>query len=115
MSKVNFFLENKREWEVGRRAEYVGRLTRMEASTIFKARSRMLEVKNKTIRINTETEYADCNNQENDQLHVLQECSALGQMNLQKATMENIINEDVKTLTETVVFINNIMEKVQNR
>lgn len=44
-SMVNFFLENKREWKAVKRAEYMDRLNRMEASTIFKARSRMVEVK----------------------------------------------------------------------
>ncbi len=70
----------------------------------------MLEVK-KTLKKNAKAECADCNNQEENQIHVLLECSALEQLNLQKGTMENIFSEDIKTLKETVVYINNVMEK----
>ncbi len=57
-----------------------------------------------------------CNNQEDDWIHIdlIQECSAMEQLNLQMATMENIFNEDVTTLKETMVCIIYIMEKVQN-
>ncbi len=57
-----------------------------------------------------------CNNQEDDWIHVdlIHECSAMEQLNLQMATMENIFNEDIKTQKETVVCLTNIMEKVQN-
>jgi hypothetical protein len=44
-SKVKFFLENKGEWRTGKRAKYMDQLNRMEASTIFNARSRILELK----------------------------------------------------------------------
>ncbi len=38
-----------------------------------------------------------CNNYE-DQVHVLQECPALEQLNLKKAAMENIFSENIKIL-----------------
>ncbi len=54
------------------------------------------------------------NNKEKKQIHVLQEFSALEQLNVQKSTMENIFKEDLKILKEAEVSINNIMEKFQN-
>ena len=43
-SKVNYLSENT-EWDVGKRPEYMNKLTRKQASIIFKARTRMLNVK----------------------------------------------------------------------
>ena len=113
-SKVKFFLNNKGEWQTGKRAEYMDKLNRMDASMIFKARSRMLEVKN-----NYKKKYRNhmcrlCNNKEEDQTHVLQECPALEKFNLKKATLENIFSEDIRTLKETSTCINRIMAIVQN-
>ncbi len=52
------FCRQQKRMGTGERAEYMDRLNRMETSTIFKARLRMLEAKT-TIRMNTETECAD--------------------------------------------------------
>ncbi len=56
-----------------------------------------------------------CNNQEEDQIHVLQECSVLEQLNIQKTTKENIFNENIKAVKETKLSINNIIEKVKKQ
>ncbi len=56
-----------------------------------------------------------CNNQEEDQIHVLQECSVLEQLNIQKTTKENIVNENIKAVKETKLSINNIIEKVKKQ
>jgi hypothetical protein len=113
-TKAKFFLENKGEWRTGKRAKYMDQLNRMEASTIFKARSRMLEVKN-----NYKNKYRNrtcrlCKNHEEDQIHVLQECPTLERLKLKKATMENIFDEDIKILKETSRRINSIMAIIQN-
>ncbi len=39
-----------------------------------------------------------CNNHKEDQVHVQQECPAPEQLNLSKATMENIFSEGIKIL-----------------
>ncbi len=39
-----------------------------------------------------------CNNNEEEQVHVLQECLALEQLNLKKATMENRFSEDINKI-----------------
>ncbi len=45
-SKVQHLLEGHPDWKVGERSAYLSKLNRKQASTIFKARTRMLEVKN---------------------------------------------------------------------
>ena len=45
-SKVQHLLEGIKNWEPQKRANYMKKLTRPQASTIFKAKSRMLPVKN---------------------------------------------------------------------
>ena len=87
----------------------MNKLNRMEASTIFKARTRMIEVKN-----NYKNKYKDkkcrlCKNQEEDQTHVLQECEGLQERGLARVTKEEIFSEDVKTLKEAVPKINAII------
>ncbi len=52
-----------------------------------------------------------CNNHEEDQVHVLQECPALEELNLKY--MENIFNEDINLLKKIVICLNSLMEKVQ--
>ena len=44
-SKLKFFLEGKGTWKPEQPAEYMKTLTRKQASTIFKARTRILKVK----------------------------------------------------------------------
>ena len=44
-SKMEYFLEYKRDWQPGKRAKYMNELTRKQTSLIFKARARMLKVK----------------------------------------------------------------------
>ena len=45
--KIQYHLDSKgREWEPGKREEYMNELTRNQAFIIFKARIRMIDVKN---------------------------------------------------------------------
>ena len=44
------YLLNNTTWKPGSRKTYMNKLTRMEASTIFKARTRMLDVKKKQLQ-----------------------------------------------------------------
>ena len=44
-TKIQFLRENT-NWNIGERPKYMKELKRMEASTIFKARTRMLDVQN---------------------------------------------------------------------
>ena len=76
-SKLKFFLDGKTPWKPVTPAEYMEKLTRKQASTIFKARTRMVKVKG-----NYKNGYHDlscraCKHPCETQTHVLQECKAL--------------------------------------
>ena len=45
-SKVRHLIDNKKEWNAGIRPKYMQKLSREKASMIFKARTRMIDVKN---------------------------------------------------------------------
>ena len=47
-SKMKYYMEGKQKWKIGERAKYISKLTRNQASTIFKTRTRMLKTKSNT-------------------------------------------------------------------
>ena len=76
-SKLKFFLEGKASWIAEEPAEYMRKLTRKQASIIFKARTRMTKIKG-----NYKNEYPDqacraCKNMPETHLHALNECEIL--------------------------------------
>ena len=76
-SKLKFFLEGKTFWKPLEPATYMEKLTRKQASTIFKARTRMIKVKG-----NYKNGFQDmicraCRKAEESQTHVLYECEEL--------------------------------------
>lgn len=87
-SKIKFFLYNKRE--SGKNGREMDWQNRMEAIKFY--------TKNSWSKTNYKNKYRNrkCNNQEENQVHVLQECPTLEQLNVQKATMKNIFYEDIK-------------------
>ena len=73
-SKIKFFLEHKKEWNPGKPATYMEKLTRKQVSTIFKARTRMTKVianyknghRNHLCRL--------CKKEEETQQHIFSKC-----------------------------------------
>ena len=57
-TKLKYYLENKRNIEIGKGAKYTQEMTRMDSSIILQARSRMLDCKENT-KINIKTRNAD--------------------------------------------------------
>ena len=45
-SKVKHILDNTQTWGAGKWKKYMNTINRIEASTIFKSRARMLDIKN---------------------------------------------------------------------
>lgn len=64
-------------WEPGRRREYMNKLTRKQTSALFKARTRMLDVKNNFRGKYPDTERRMCKREIETQKHILEECSAM--------------------------------------
>ena len=117
-TKVQYFLEGKDEWKIGHPAEYMKNLNRNQASTIFKARTRMLPVKG-----NQKNEYTDkngqthltcrlCKREDETQQHILEKCTARPNSEM-IITKQEIFNEDVEQLKEIAKHINKILEALQ--
>ena len=76
-SKLNFFLQGKKEWKPEEPAEYMKKLTRKQVSTIFKARTRMLKVKGNYKNGHRDLTCRACGYELETQGHVLSECAVL--------------------------------------
>ena len=93
----------------------MAKLTRRQATHIFKARARMLHIKN-----NMRGAYKEnmtcrlCNTEIETQEHILSECIKLHQGNNQLRTnTDEIYTEDLDTLKRTANKIIQIMEEVK--
>ena len=111
-SKVQHLIKGKIEWTPGKRAKYLDKLTRKECNTIFRARTRMSEVKN-----NFKTKYQDntcraCKTTTETQEHVLNECQILHPTSESKVTSQDIFNEDTESLRNTAKKIKETLEKI---
>ena len=76
-SKLKFFLEGKNAWKPEKPAEYMLKLTRKQASTIFKARTRMTKVKGNYKNGYSNHNCRACKQATETQGHVLNECQKL--------------------------------------
>ena len=112
-SKVKFLLEGKNKWDPDHQPEYMKTLTRNEVSTIFKARTRMLDVK-----ANYKNKYQDlqcrlCGKEDETQEHVLAKCEKTKQTKHQVPT-EDIFTEDPEKLRKTAAEIEVILNTINN-
>ena len=112
-SKVQHLLQGKSEWKPNTRAEYCRNLSRLDCSTIFKARTRMLDVKN-----NYRNKYNDltcraCKNEPETQEHVLEKCSAIHKDPSTTAPRSEIFKENTLTLKTIAKKIRKITETLQ--
>ena len=112
-SKLKYFLDGKSMWSPEKPAEYMAKLTRKQASTIFKARSRMLKVKG-----NYKNGFQDhmcraCSKTMETQQHVLFTCeklhprtSILPEIDSDTNTTgdQGMLNNDPDTLSDDVTI-----------
>ena len=96
-SKMQFYLEGKKTWKVNKRAEYMNALTRNQVSTIFKARTRMLDIKDNFKGKYTDQTCRKCRIEVETQDHVLKECQVINQ-NYDPVTKEMIFDENPNNL-----------------
>ena len=71
------YLLNNTTWKPGTSKTYMNKLTRMEASTIFKARTRMLDVKNNYRGKHNNVTCRKCGETTETQEHILDECKGI--------------------------------------
>ena len=73
-SKIKHLLEGIREWTPQIRQPYMDQLTRTQVSHIFKARTRMLDIKNNFRGKYENLTCRACKNAPETQQHILEEC-----------------------------------------
>ncbi len=95
------YLINNRTWKAGQRPAYMNALTRYEVSTIFKARTRMIDVKNNFRGKYRDTTCRLCKEHTENQEHVLTECHNIHKDNTTKVHTNDIFEEDPTKLKET--------------
>ena len=110
-SKMKYYMEGKQKWKIGERAKYISQLTRNQASTIFKTRTRMLKTKSNYKNGHKDLNCRLCGKEEETQQHVLEKCEQL--VEIETITKEMVFQEDTEKLKETVKLIDKRMEMLE--
>ena len=100
-TKTRFYLENKKNMEIGKCALYMEKCTRIEASTIIAARTRMIDVKGNYKNKYKETKCRWCKIVDETQEHFLEECTEVDRTNIGKIGIEELFEECPNKLKET--------------
>ena len=111
-SKVKHLLEGKLEWKAGTRPKYMEELSRENASTIFKARTRMIEVKNNFRNKYNDQSCRACGETVETQEHVLESCPAIHLTEDTKVRHQDLFQGTSDELKGTARKIRNILEKI---
>jgi hypothetical protein len=109
-SKTQHLIEGIGTWTPGKRPSYMSNLNREQTSTIFKARTRMLPVKN-----NYRNQYKDnicrgCKAEPETQQHVLQSCKQILMSDTTKVPSSHYFTEDIQILIKASENIRLILE-----
>jgi hypothetical protein len=114
-SKVNFLKQGLQTWTPGKRPAYMNKMNRQQVSTLFKARTRMLEVKNNYRGMYPNNVCRMCNLQEETQEHILETCTSIHKDNTLRTTKEDTFQDNIDNLIETVARIQKTMEIVNKQ
>ena len=106
---------DKKNWEPQKRANYMKKLTRPQASIIFKARSRMLPVKNNFRNKHQTQTCRACGNHTETQQHVLEECEVLHLVGEFKVYSNEIFSNNTNNLKTTATNIKCILDQLHNQ
>jgi hypothetical protein len=112
-SKVKFLLENDTRNNTQRKP-YMEKMNRCDVSTIFKARTRMLDVKNNFRGKYTELKCRACGNADETQEHILEKCNSIHKDPGTKIPKEDIFTEDPTILQTTTKKIQWILNKLNS-
>ena len=113
-SKMTYFMEGKREWEPENPPAYINKLTRKQASVIFKSRTRMIQTKGNYKNGHTDLTCRACKNMPETQQHVLQECPKIHPYGNPTNKEIDPFSKDINVLKETVRNIERIVELINN-
>ena len=113
-SKIQHLLEGLTGWEPQKRARYMNKLTRQQASTIFKARTRMLPAKNNYRNKHRNHTCRACGELVESQKHVLEDCEILHLVGEYKVYNKEIFSDNPNKLRTTATNIQNLMDQLNN-
>ena len=109
-SKLRHLLENKQsDWIPGKRPEYMNRLTRNQASIIFKARTRMLNIKDNFKKGHPNQTCRICDTEPETQIHILTQCPFIHKDDSTKVNIKDIFDENVNNTRTTAKKMEKIM------
>ena len=113
-SKMIYYLEGKKDWKISNRSEYMNKLNRKEAGTIYSARTRMLDIKGNYPGkyLNQNNLCRKCNSKEETQTHVLEECDSINKNHI-PITKEMIFNEEVQKLKDIAKVIDARLKEIE--
>ena len=111
-SKVRHLILGIRDREDGKRPPYMNRLNRKQVSSIFKARTRMLDVKNNYRGKHNDLRCRGYRTNDETQEHILNECMGIHDHQTTKVTNENIFDENTENLKGVAMRIEKIMKKL---
>ena len=111
-SKVRYLLNGRtNSWEPLQREKYLDLLTKLQASAIFKARTRMINVKDNFRGNQEDLTCRFCRNCDETQEHVLSQC---GNIHYDESTkVYNVFNDDINQLrlhAKSIIIIENLIK-----
>ena len=112
-TKIQFLRENT-NLKAEERPKYMKELKRMEASTIFKSTTRMLDVKNNFREKYKATKCRNCTETTESQEHVLETCAGIHDDDTTKIDINDIFDSNPTNLKTTAKQLTKILEKLTN-
>ena len=107
-------MKGKGKWIPEKRSPYIKTLTRNECSIIFRARTRMLDIKNNFRGKYTDNLCRACNTVNETQDHILNQCPIIHRDNNMKITNEDIFEDNTASLKPVASKIQRIMHRITN-
>ena len=114
-SKIKYYVENKQQNNKAKHImpKYLRELTRSETSSIFKGRSRMIQVKKNYKNMFKDLICRGCGSNNETQDHILNECKGIHKDDSTKVSVEMLFNNNLST-QELKIMANNLT-KIENK
>ena len=107
------FLRENTNWKTGERPKYIKELKRMEASTIFKAITRMLDVKN-NFRGKYKDKFRKFTEIVESREHVHERCTGIHDDDTTKIKINDIFDSNPTNLKAIAKQLTKILENLNN-
>jgi hypothetical protein len=99
-------------WQPGQRPEYMKKLTRVDVSTLFKARTRMLDIKNNYRGKYTDLKCRWCDEERETQEHIMEECPGIHKDEELKIPVEKLFLTNLEELKQQINKLKKIIQVI---